>query len=267
MTMQKIDTGDLTLNCCVQGDGPPLLLVHGFPLDHSMWRHQIDAFSVSRRVIAPDLRGFGQSEVTSGTVTMDQFADDIAALLDWLNIVEPVVFCGLSMGGYIGWQFFQRHRRRLKALIQCDTRAVADTAEGVANREKLARLVLENGTEPVAAAMLPNLFAEGPTPDRQAVVEETRQAMLRTRPEGIAAASLGMSLRPDVTDILPAIDVPTLLIVGEDDRISTVEEMRGIAERIPDARFEIIPNAGHMSPLENPEPVNAAIRRLLADLS
>ncbi len=264
--MPTLSLPDITLNCFDAGDGTPLLFVHGFPLDHSMWRHQLDEFATTHRVIAPDLRGFGQSGVTPGTVTMEQFADDLASLLDALNVTEPVVFCGLSMGGYIGWQFFQRHRSRLRALIQCDTRAIADTSEGVANREKLARLVLENGTEPVAAAMLPNLFAEATTPARQAAVEETRQAVLRTKPEGIAAASLGMSLRPDVTADLPSIDIPTLLIVGEEDRISPVEEMRGIAAAIPGAKLAVIPNAGHMSPLENPEAVNAAIQKFLGRL-
>ncbi len=262
--MPTISLPDISLNYFDSGDGPPLLFVHGFPLDHSMWRNQLGEFSQTHRVIAPDLRGFGQSGVTSGTVKMEQFADDLAALLDALGVSEPVVFCGLSMGGYIGWQFFKRHRNRLTALIQCDTRAIADTPEGVGNREKLARLVLENGTEPVAAAMLPNLFAEATTPTRQAAVEETRQAVLRTSPDGIAAASLGMSVRPDVTADLPSIDVPTLLIVGEEDRISPVEEMRGIADAIPGAELAVISDAGHMSPLENPEVVNAAIRDLLA---
>ena len=262
--MPTISLPDISLNYFDSGDGPPILFVHGFPLDHTMWRHQLSEFSQTHRVIAPDLRGFGQSDVTSGTVTMEQFADDLAALLDALGVSEPVVFCGLSMGGYIGWQFFKRHRNRLTALIQCDTRAIADTPEGVGNREKLARLVLENGTEPVAAAMLPNLFTEATTPARQAAVEETRQAVLRTSPDGIAAASLGMSVRPDVTADLPSIDVPTLLIVGEEDRISPVEEMRGIADAIPGAELAVIPDAGHMSPLENPEAVNAAIRDLLA---
>ena len=261
--MPTISLPDISINCFDSGDGPPILFVHGFPLDHSMWRRQLDEFSQTHRVIAPDLRGFGQSDITSGTVTMEQFADDLAALLDALSVTEPVLFCGLSMGGYIGWQFFKRHRNRLRALIQCDTRAIADTPEGVANREKLARLVLENGTEPVAAAMLPNLFAEATTPARQAAVEETRQAVLRTSPDGIAAASLGMSIRPDVATDLPSIDVPTLLIVGEEDRISPVEEMQGIASAIPGAKLTVIPDAGHMSPLENPDAVNAAIRDLL----
>lgn len=261
--MPTISLSDISLNCLDAGDGSPILFVHGFPLDHSMWRHQLEEFSRTHRVIAPDLRGFGQSDVTSGTVTMEQFADDQAALLDALGVTEPVVFCGLSMGGYIGWQFFKRHRSRVRALIQCDTRAIADSPEGVANREKLARLVLENGTEPVAAAMLPNLFAEATTPPRQAAVEETRQAMLRTSPDGIAAASLGMAARPDVSADLPTIDVPTLMIVGEEDCISTVDEMRGIATAIPGSQLAVIPDAGHMSPLENPAAVNAAIAGFL----
>ncbi|MBI1314692.1 alpha/beta fold hydrolase [bacterium] len=264
--MPQINVGDISLNCFDAGGGPPILFVHGFPLDHSMWRQQLDVFAASYRVMAPDLRGFGQSGATGGTVLMEQFADDLAAMLDALSVTEPVVFCGLSMGGYVGWQFFKRHRSRVRALIQCDTRAIADTPEGVANREKLARLVLENGTEPVAAAMLPNLFAAATTPIRQAVIEETRQAMLRTNPEGIAAASLGMAARPDVAAELATIDVPTLLIVGEHDRISTVDEMRSIATRIPGSVLSVIPDAGHMSPLENPDAVNKAIAEFMATI-
>ncbi|MHC4876003.1 MAG: alpha/beta fold hydrolase [Planctomycetota bacterium] len=264
--MPRINIGEIELNCFDSGEGTPFVFVHGFPLDHSMWEYQLDEFAQSHRVIAPDLRGFGQSDVTAGTVSMEQFADDVASLLDALNVTEPVVFCGLSMGGYIGWQFLARHRERVRALIQCDTRAIADGPEGVANREKLARLVLENGTEPVAAAMLPNLFAEAATPARQAAIQGTRQIVLRTNPAGIAAASLGMAARPDVTAGLPSLDVPTLLIVGEHDRISTVDEMQSIADAIPDAQFAVIPDAGHMSPLENPEAANSAIAEFLARL-
>ncbi len=119
--MNRINLEDITLNVIERGSGPPLLLVHGFPLDHQMWRGQIDELAEDFRVIAPDLRGFGASDATEGTVTMQQFADDLANLLDQLSVQQPVRLCGLSMGGYIAWQFWRRHGDRLSHLILCDT--------------------------------------------------------------------------------------------------------------------------------------------------
>ena len=153
-----VRAGDVELAVVERGTGMPLLLVHGFPLDHSMWNAQIEALGRQWRAIAPDLRGFGASQVTPGTGSMEQMADDLAALLDTLQVTEPVVLIGLSMGGYVAFQFLRRHAHRLRALVLCDTRAVPDTAEGAAGRHKLAAQVLEQGAAPVADAMLPKLF-------------------------------------------------------------------------------------------------------------
>src|SRR6476660_4012548 len=146
-------------NVVERGSGVPLLLVHGFPLDHSMWDGQLDGLAGSYRVIGPDLRGFGSSDVTPGTVTMEQLADDMAALLDALKVSEPVAFCGLSMGGYVAWQFALRYRARLAKLLLCDTRAVADSAEAAAGRLKTAEKVLAEGAGVAADALIPKLFA------------------------------------------------------------------------------------------------------------
>jgi 3-oxoadipate enol-lactonase len=264
--MKKVTVNGISLATHDEGNGLPILFIHGFPLSHSMWRHQLEAFSSDHRVIAPDLRGFGDSDVTEGTVTMEQHADDLVALLDELNVNEPVVLCGLSMGGYIAWQFQQKYPERLHALILCDTRAIADTPEGVENRKRLAKMVIENGSAAVASAMLPNLFSPVTSERQQASIDELRQTIASTSPQGIVAASLGMAERPDVTSILPNIKTPSLLIVGEDDGISPPEEMKAIADVMPNARLVTIPEAGHMSPLENPEPVNAAIREFLQSI-
>ena len=243
-----------------EGRGPAMLFVHGFPLDHTMWRHQLAQLTSDFRCLAPDLRGFGKSTVTAGTVTMEQFADDLAALLDALHISEPIVFCGLSMGGYIAWQFARRHSDRLKALILCDTRAVADTDEAAANRLKLANDVLQQGPRIVADAMLPRLFAPGTVQTRPEILEETRQVILATSPAGIAAALRGMAQRPDARPWLPAISWPTLLLAGEHDAISTPDEMSDFARSISNARLAIIPDAGHMTALENADAVTLAVR-------
>jgi pimeloyl-ACP methyl ester carboxylesterase len=264
--MKRLTVQGIELATVDRGAGLPLLLVHGFPLDHTMWEAQIEALGQRHRVIAPDLRGFGASGLPDGKVTMDQFADDLAGLLDGLGAAEPVVFCGLSMGGYIAWRFWRRHRDRLRGLILCDTRASADSPETAANRLALAERVLREGPLPVADAMVPNLTAEITAKTRPEVAEALRRMILANRPHGIAAASRGMAERMDMTSMLHQIDCPTLVLVGRNDAISTPAEMRSIAEAIPDARLVEISAAGHMSPMENPAEVNAAIGAFLADL-
>jgi len=257
--MTRVSVGDVTLNVVEQGQGEPLLLVHGFPLDHSMWQYQLEGLSSRYRVIAPDLRGFGGSDVTEGVVTMEQMADDLARLLDALQIAEPVNFCGLSMGGYIAWQFATRHGARLKRLILCDTRAVADSKETAEGREKSAQKVLAEGAQIVADTMQPKLFYRPEGSAEPAYVSQTREVMLRTSVQGMAAALRGMAKRPDMTNRLGEIKVPTLVICGEHDSISPPAEMRKIAEGISQARYVEIAGAGHMAPLEKPAEVNAAI--------
>jgi 3-oxoadipate enol-lactonase len=261
--MPMIQVGDVRLNVIEKGRGTPLLLVHGYPLDHSMWRGQIDGLADTCRVIAPDLRGFGLSDVTPGTVTMEQMADDLAALLDALAIQGPIAFCGLSMGGYVAWQFALRHRVRLARLILCDTRAIADSAEAAAGRLKTAEKVLAEGSAVAADALLPKLFAPATYQQRPQIVEATRQVILRTKPDGIAAALRGMAQRPDVSSQLGRIDMPALLVCGQHDGISPPDEMRGIAAQMPNARFVEISDAGHMAPLEQPDAVIRAIREFL----
>jgi pimeloyl-ACP methyl ester carboxylesterase len=262
--MPLISIGDVSLNVIDQGRGTPLLLVHGFPLDHTMWLKQIDDLASLCRVIAPDLRGFGASGVTTGSVTMEQMADDLAAMLDSLGVPGPIDFCGLSMGGYVAWQFALRHRQRLAKLVLCDTRAIADSPEAAAGRLKTAERVLAEGASVVAVSMLGKLFAPATAKEQPTIVEATRQVMLRTKPEGIAAALRGMAERPDVSGRLAEFDVPALVICGEHDAISPLAEMRGIAERLPRARFVEVKGAGHMAPLERPAEVNAALREFLA---
>jgi pimeloyl-ACP methyl ester carboxylesterase len=261
--MKTVKLRDATLSIADVGSGPTLLLVHGFPLDHSMWRHQLESLGDKYRVIAPDLRGFGASTGATDTITMDQLADDLADLLDGLDIAEPVTFCGLSMGGYVAWQFWQRHASRLDRLILCDTRAVADTDEAARGRSDMAQRVLSEGATIVAEAMLPKLFAETTIRERADIVEATRRVMQATAPVTVAGALRGMAQRPDMTSELPNVDVPTLVMCGEYDVISTVDEMRSIADALPNANFVEVSGSGHMSPLEDPITVNAAIRSFL----
>ena len=262
--MKTVKLHDATLSFTDVGTGPVLLLVHGFPLDHSMWQPQLESLSDTYRIIAPDLRGFGASGGATETITMEQFADDMAALLDALGINEPITFCGLSMGGYVAWQFWRRHAARLSRLILCDTRAIADSEEVARGRAMMAERVLSEGSSIVAEAMLPKLFAEATARDDSNTVEATHRVMAATAPAAVAGALRGMALRPDMTKELPNIDVPTLVICGEHDVISPPDEMRSIADKLPNATFVEIAGSGHMSPLEAPATVNAAIRDFLA---
>lgn len=242
-----------------RGSGRPLLLVHGFPLDYTMWTNQLEVLSQHCRLIAPDLRGFGRSVATDETVTMEQYADDLAALLDALSIREPVIFCGLSMGGYIAWQFWQRHQARLASLILCDTRAEPDSLEAAHGRLVTAEKVLSQGPQVLVDSLLGKLFAEETVKTNPEVIEATKEVILATSPQGIAAGLRGMAARPDMTSALPSIQLPTLVLCGEHDAITKSAEMRRMAEAISNAQFVEIPKAGHMSPLEQPHPVNSAI--------
>ncbi len=181
--MKHVHVGDLRMAVATGGErGYPLLLVHGFPLSHKMWRPQFDFFVDHCRVMAPDLRGFGESDVTPGIVTMEQMADDLNGLLDELAVHEKVIYCGLSMGGYIGWQFWRKYRHRVLAMILCDTRAVADTPEAAEGRRKLAAATLAEGPAPAANAMLPKFTLPAAIAAQPAWVEPVRKMIMENKP-------------------------------------------------------------------------------------
>ena len=264
--MKKIRLADVELEVLDQGAGRPILFVHGFPLDHSMWNAQLAALPSGWRAIAPDLRGCGRSQVTPGTVSMEQLADDLAGVLDALEVREPIVYCGLSMGGYVAWQFIKKHAARLRGLVLCDTRSAADTPEAVQSRMKMLNHVLRAGTTYVAEAMMPRLFAPESFQRIGGETERIRRLILSSSPEAIAATLRGIAARPDSTPDLGSIAVPTLVVVGEHDAITSADEMRGVAAAIPGAQFEVIPDAGHMAPMENPPVFNALLAVFLARL-
>ena len=248
------------------GQGVPLLMVHGYPLDHALWQPQLDGMSDIAQVIAPDLRGFGQSDAPEGVYTMDTHADDLAALLDVLKI-ERAVVCGLSMGGYIALAFWRKYASRVCGLILVDTRAGADSLAARQTRLDMVELVKGHGSAAAAKAMLPRLLAESTRQSHPEQVESIRAMMLRQSPTGIIGAQLGMAERPDSTPLLPTINVPTLCIFGAEDVITPVEpEGKSMAAAIPGAKLVVIPNAGHLSNLEQPEAFNAAVREFLPTL-
>ena len=262
--LRTIDVNGVRFRVADEGVGPAIVFAHGFPLDHTMWDAQIAEFSKTHRVIAPDLRGFGGTDGNLYSVPMQQFADDVAELLTALQVERPVTFCGLSMGGYVGWQFALRHPRWLGKLILCDTRAAADSPEAAANRLKMADIVTKEGPEPVLWAMMPKLFGPATYKSQPDILAAVRRMVMGTSATAIAAAHRGMAVRPDITPELPRISVPTLVIAGEHDAISPAAEMKSFASALPNSRFVVIPNVGHMAPMEDPVVVNAAIREFLA---
>jgi 3-oxoadipate enol-lactonase len=260
----RVHVGDLNLHVLDAGQGEPLVFVHGFPLDHRMWERQIEAFSKTHRVIAPDLRGFGQSDRFAGTATMELFADDLAAVLDELGVREPVTLCGLSMGGYVAWQFARKRPSRLRALVACDTKATPDAPEAVQTRHDTAAKVLDEGQQVVADSMPAKLLAPETFDTQPELVERVKRMMLDASREGIAAALRGMAERPDMTAALAGLGVPTLVVVGEHDQVTPPDVMRKLAGALPQSEFVAVPRAGHLAPLEQPEFVNDALRRFLA---
>ena len=261
--MTRVPVGDLQWNVIQQGAGQPILLVHGFPLDHQMWHGQIRDLSEDFHVIAPDLRGFGQSDAAGSTVLMEQYADDLALLLDQIGVQQKVVLCGLSMGGYICWQFWRRHTDRISHLILCDTRSVPDPPEVAATRLETAQQVLEHGPGILVDGMIPKLFSQRTRLQNRSVVTATAQVIESAQREGVAAALRGMAQRVDATPWLSEIQLPTLVLCGQQDAISGVAEMQGIADAIPQSQFAVIPACGHMAPLEGPIHTNKSIREFL----
>lgn len=239
-----------------RGSGPVLVLIHGFPLNSTMWIEQLKGLAKVRRVVALDLRGHGYSSVKDfDGFSMDQFADDIAATLTDIG-ADKVDVCGLSMGGYVAMAFWRRHSDKVRSLIFCDTKPEADSDEAKAGREKTAALVREQGMEPLLEGLLPKMLAPNAS---DAVKDVSSKIILSTNPETAAADALAMRDRADSTGDLAGITVPVLWIHGEQDQLMPIDGAKATAAKIPNCTFVGIPDAGHMAPLENPEPVNKAM--------
>jgi pimeloyl-ACP methyl ester carboxylesterase len=245
-----------------RGEGPAALLLHAFPLGLSMWDAQAAALADAHRVVRFDARGFGGSTLGEGPLTMERIADDGAALLDLLGI-EKAILGGCSMGGYAAFAFVRRHPQRIAALILQDTRAGADTAEARASRAALAARVLGEGPVAAVDALLPKLLGETSHRERPSLVASLRERILAASPRGIANALQGLAARADSRETLPTIDVPTLVLVGAEDVLTPPAEAATMAAAIPGARLDVIPGAGHLANLENPDAVNAAWRAFL----
>jgi pimeloyl-ACP methyl ester carboxylesterase len=232
------------------GSGLPIVFLHAFPLDRSMWGPQVGALVRQGRCIALDLRGFGAS-TAAPPYSMDQYADDVAALLEALDI-GPAVVVGLSMGGYVAFAFWRRHRVHVRALVLADTRAGPDTSEGREKRRRLIEVARSRGAATVADMQIGSMVGETTRERRPEIVEAIRAMMAAAPVDGIIGALEAMMARPDSTPTLPTIDVPTLVLVGEEDTLTPRTEAQVLHGRIRGSRLEIIDQAAHICNLERP---------------
>jgi 3-oxoadipate enol-lactonase len=253
----------LTMAYDATGSGRPLLLLHGYPLSRRILQPQLDGLLDAAWMVAPDLRGHGDTEASEGVYTMDHLADDAAALLEELGITQPVVVGGLSMGGYAALAFYRKHRARVAGLILAATRAGADSPEGRAGREKAAATAREKGAAAIADAMLPKMFAPRTYTDKPDLVDRVRDLMAGTSVTGIVGALMGMRDRPDSTPLLAEIDRPVLIVHGADDQLIPPSEAEAMHGQLSQSRLELVPNAGHLVNMEQPASFNAAVRTFL----
>jgi pimeloyl-ACP methyl ester carboxylesterase len=244
-----------------EGKGIPLLLVHGFPLSRGTWSKQVDAFKASYRVIAPDLRGLGESEATAGAVSMSRFAEDIHALLQYLE-TGPVILVGHSMGGYVALAFAKAFPHALRELVLVGTKGGPDTLEGAATRRATAEKVRMEGSSVVVNAMAPKMLSASNTD--AAMAASVRAFMEPSSSEGVIGALLGMADRPDARTWLGAIKARTLVITGTDDTLIPPSESEALMMAIPGAQMRLIPRAGHLVAYERSEAFNEALWDWLA---
>lgn len=250
-----------------QGSGPTVLLIHGFPLCRKMWHPQFHALpDAGFRLIAPDLRGFGESDEPDGPYSMDLFADDVIGLLDYLEIDRAVVG-GMSMGGYVLFNLLERYPERIRGACFLTTRATADDEAGKARRLHLAQEVMKFGPQVIADSFEEILFAEETILERPKLVHEVYSWMTGTGSRGLAGGLLAMRERKDYAGCLETITVPALSVGAEGDRAAPPEKAREIALGIPGCRFCIVTQAGHMANLEHPGAYNECLIDFLRSLS
>jgi 3-oxoadipate enol-lactonase len=244
-----------------EGAGSTLFFVHGFPLSRGTWTKQMEAFKSNHRVIAPDLRGLGESEATGGPVSMSHYAEDLFALMQHLKL-GPVTLVGHSMGGYVALAFAAAFPQALQGLVLVGTKSGADTPEAAAGRLTLAERVQKEGSVIVVEAMAPKMLSASNTD--AAMAAEVRSFMLPSKPKGVIGALLGMAERPDMGTWLGQVRVPTLVVAGADDTIIPPSESEALGEAIPGAKVEIIAHGGHLIAFERADAFNDLLRVWIA---
>ena len=246
-------------------DGLPIVLLHGMTLDHSMWKPQIELLKQNYRVITYDIRGHGKTDIGDGQFTFKMFADDLKELLDYLNISNAVL-CGFSMGGAIAIRTFEMYPERAHALILCDTRADADSNETKYWRENSIESIKQNGLQPFTEEFIKKIFAPESFKLCYDYVKLIQNTTLSSSSLGICGVLLAQAGRTDMTHVLPEINVPTLIMVGENDNLTPITSSNIMYEKIKDSQLKIISNAGHVSNLENTDEFNKCMLEFLEKL-
>jgi pimeloyl-ACP methyl ester carboxylesterase len=254
--------GGARLGYELDGSGPPLVLLHAFPLNRAMWGPQVAALRDRFTVITPDLRGFGESDVPTDPWTMDDYAKDVLAMLDILG-QRRVTLGGCSMGGYVAFRVLAQAPERVSALLLADTRAEPDTDEGRERRRAGIERIQREGAAGFVEEFAANLVGPTTKAQRPGVAAALRQIIGVPEPAGLTAALAAMANRPDSRPALPSITAPALVIVGEEDTLTPPSASEAMARAIPNARLSVIPAAGHLANLEAPETFNRMVREFL----
>jgi pimeloyl-ACP methyl ester carboxylesterase len=246
------------------GSGFPLVFLHAFPLNRTMWEPQIGALVAECRCIAIDFRGFGDSRAAP-PFTVDRYADDVVAVLDALQ-VERAVVVGLSLGGYVAFAMWRRHRARIRGLVLSDTRAAADSEEVVARRRALIDTAKTQGSTAVANMQIAGLMGKSTRDKRPDIYDAIHRMMAQTGVDGIVGGLEAMIARPDSTATLATIDVPTLVVVGDEDVLTPPKEARRIHDGIAGSRIEVLHGAGHLANVERPAAFNTVVSEFVGTL-
>ncbi|MFN0121857.1 MAG: alpha/beta fold hydrolase [Blastocatellia bacterium] len=254
--------GPLEICCRDEGNGSPLVFLHAFPLSQRMWDGQLAALAERFRVMTFDWRGFGDSELRGDVFTMEQFADDLRALLDALEL-DRVTLCGLSMGGYAAFAFMRKYAARVANLILADTRAGEDLAAARQGRLDMARRALTEGAGVIADLMIPRLLAPATIRNHPEINARLRAIIEANDPRAIAAAQAGMAARADATALLEQIRCPALIIVGGEDALTPPSEAKKMFDRLPGAQMAVINGVGHLPNLEAPAEFNRIVTGFL----
>jgi len=263
--MQAVINGNELYFETLGSQAVPIVLIHGFPFSHEMWDPQIPLLGNNFRVITYDLRGHGKSGVGDGQYMLEFFVDDLIGLLDHLKI-EKAVLCGLSMGGYIALRAVERNPGRVLALILADTQARADSTEAKLRRAAAIKSVKANGVNAYAENFVKAVFAPQSFTRKSDAVEKIKRIIQSNSSLGICGALLALASRTDTTESLSVIKVPTLILVGEHDTVTPPSASQEVHSRIPNSEIHVIPNAGHMSNLENTDEFNRHIMNFLDKL-
>jgi 3-oxoadipate enol-lactonase len=260
--MPQITSDDAEIFYEVIGSGPPVVLLHPFPVNHDFWKPAAQALISRYRVILPDLRGHGDSGVGEGPATMQKYAADVARVLDDAEVARAP-FVGVSIGGYTLFEFWRRQSSRVESLVLCNTKAQADGPEARSARLQAAAEVTERGTEPFFQDLLPKLVGKTTRSTRPDLVEGALQMMRKMSPQDVASVQRGMAERPDSVETLKTINVPTLILTGDEDTFAGPAEAELMRRNIRGSQLNVIPKVGHYSPWEQPQEVGTLLRQFL----